>query len=232
MYTVGRPISLITERGLAEMLVSAWEGKGTVGTMLREDIAYAWMGNWRIVGLSESRVCVSMQDLVIPEDVRTLAIRWTFRLRWVPGGDQFLLDEQWDGPLCPSDLTKPWWSPSLPHDFLSSGSSAHCISADTTPDIEYPTPSKYRECRFKDPSYIKLSTTATEPWGSEWDYSALPGDHDLIVLWPPQVHAFQKIDSTRADMTMMRGYVPPDDIGPSQRMVLLGLRKALSLNII
>ncbi|KAF9563559.1 hypothetical protein CPC08DRAFT_705875 [Agrocybe pediades] len=127
------------------------------GLRLPEKYGHIVMGYFRIVGVQETRIDSSSVNGLGSAKSGSLVghAQWRFRLRWAPGGEEYIMPHR-----DLKELEHPWWHPPLPEDAMheSLPQEATAMSLDdnsgvATMALEYIFPKDLEDCFETTPRY-------------------------------------------------------------------------------
>lgn len=138
--------------------------------MREEEFGYAFMGFYRVSRVWE---CLSGGDGDAAKDASKARVRWRFRMKWEPGGEDWQVRER-------DKLSSPWWNPTLKAQGLSIFPQPDSEDSDDESTLEYRLARKRnpnferRRCFFNQAFYSVLPLHLLAPVDAEIPDSALP----------------------------------------------------------
>ncbi|KAF9454482.1 hypothetical protein P691DRAFT_808625 [Macrolepiota fuliginosa MF-IS2] len=175
-YVNGVPIGVFAAKKYVQGL---WGLKLTQ----EEEVGYAFMGFYRISRLLESLMGDSSDGeggtddgrgrRVVGAGVSRAKVRWRFRMKWEPGGEDWQVHER-------DDLSSPWWNPLLKAQGLSALPRSDLEDSDNESTMMYRLARRSnpnfarRRCFFNQAFYSVLPLHLLAPINAEIPDSALP----------------------------------------------------------
>ncbi|KDR80981.1 hypothetical protein GALMADRAFT_222574 [Galerina marginata CBS 339.88] len=147
-YLFGKPLTLILS---SRLVYDHWS------LLLPSAIGYAMMGYFKILGIQEKRVRLDDSAGAMEGDLSLSGhVEWRLRLRWAPGGEEFIMPE-----VDPKDLEHPWWNPSADANSPSNETVTASVATvlpmipipSKEPEDDFPTAPHYRQARIAHPEY-------------------------------------------------------------------------------